>query len=103
MALDTLRPVMADASPPFWAPDGRRLYALGVAGMFRREIRAVLVAEGLATGPVEVVHRLQDEDVPTWLNGISPVIAGDRILLPLASFRGDVWVVDLPPARSSAQ
>ena len=91
--------VETGASHPFWSHDGRLLYYLPTTPTV--EIRNRVAARGFDPGdgrvgsePVDVL-RLSETIVPTLVSSVTPIVAGDQIVLMLGNYRGDVWMLDL--------
>jgi hypothetical protein len=84
---------------PFWSADGRFLYYLPLSPSI--EIRNVIrcrgfdPVEGALSGESFTAFALAEMVVSTGMTGSAPVAAPDQIVVALADFRGDVWVIDV--------
>jgi Tol biopolymer transport system component len=92
-------PVETAASHPFWSRDGRLLYYLPATPTV--DIRNKVVARAFDPGhgrlgaePIDVL-RLSETIVPTLVSSVTPIVAGDQIVLMLGNYRGDIWMLDL--------
>jgi eukaryotic-like serine/threonine-protein kinase len=87
-----------NASHPFWPRHDGALYYLPTTP--NRDIRSVirlrrLDASGRPQEDSSVAASLSELLVPTMLPGPAPIIAGDRMVLVLNDFRGDIWMMDV--------
>jgi hypothetical protein len=91
------------ASHPFRSSEGGRLYFLPTTPSrdFRSVVRArpFDASSEISSGDAFTAFTSSEMVVPTSMVGMTPVATSDRIILVMGDFRGDVWTLDLGPAR----
>jgi Tol biopolymer transport system component len=91
--------IAAAASHAFWSRDGNVLYYLPTTPTvdIRNRVagRAFDLQDG-RVGPDEVeVLTLSETVVPAMIGAVTPVVAGDEMVMLLGNYRGDIWIRDI--------
>jgi WD40-like Beta Propeller Repeat len=92
-----LLPTLSTTDKPRWAPDGRALYFLSNHGGFYNLAGIRFDPDTGATigQPFEVTHFASPSLMITpWMARIEIGIAAHRVVLPMQSSTGSIWMLD---------